>query len=461
MPVSGPSIITSDLAGTRHARHEDCYPTRVGVPRSTTPECRPVPEKGKKMAALAPLSALAGILLIALTLFDIVATVLHPQAQSPFSNRAHRLGWRLLRRAVALVRAPGRRHALLGWGLPLLIAGLIGLWVLLLLLGFALVYFPWLGDPTFFQMPAGSGGSFLGALYFSGTALTTVGFGDYQARHPAFRALAVGEAASGFVVISLSVAYLLAVYPALARVQSLAVALDAEVAGQPGALPLVRRYLAADRDWEDDLAARLRELALALLDLTGDHETHPVLYYAHPRQVHHSVLRVLLTAQGLVGHCRYGLSPDRHGAVVRNPQLVLLEQSLLYALRRLSASLHIPEVRREEALTPDDALAADFDRLCADLDALGLTSARTLDSAPVAAIRDASADDPARDDPPPIRRPPPGTGRGIGDPAYDEVAPDPLAAYRAFRAETDPHLVAYARACAYPLGEARRARELA
>jgi hypothetical protein len=412
-------------------------------------------------------SALVGGVLIALTLFDIVATVLHPQAQSPISNRFHRLSWQLLRLVVERLHSPGLRHALLGWGFPLLICGLIALWVLLLLLGFALIYYPWLGDPAYFTTPPGTRGTLLEALYFSGTSLTTVGYGDIQATHWLLRGISIAEAASGFVIISLSVAYLLAVYPALARVQALAVALDAEVAGQPGALPLVRRYLATEGGWEDALADRLRELALALLDVTGVHETHPVLYYSHPRQLHHSFLRVLVTAQGLVGQCRYGLSPDRHGSVVHNPQLTLLEQSLLYALRRLSASLHIPDVRREDEPEGRARLAADFEHICRDLDALGLVSARQLDSAPVAPILDASADDPARDEgedaaPPQHgkrRRHRPGDEE-VGDPAYDDTATSPTAAYVTFRQETDPHLTAYAQACGYVIDELRQEREV-
>ena len=421
------------------------------------------------MDIIAGLSVGVGVLMIIVTLFDIVATVLHPQAQSPISNRFHRLAWRLLLFGARPFTAGDRRHALLGWGLPLLISGLIGLWVLLLAVGFALLYYPWIGDPAYFDTPPGTTGSPLDALYFSGTSLTTVGFGDFQATRNPFRLLAIAEAASGFVVISLSVAYLLAVYPAVGRVQALAVALDAEVAGQPGTLPLVRRYLAAEGRWDDAFADRLRELAVALLEVTGVHETHPVLYYSHPRHPHHSFLRVLLTAQGIVGRCRYGLSPDKHGAIVRNPQLVLLEQSLLYALRRLSASLHIPEIRREDALPEDDQLRADYERICAELEELGLTSSRQLDSAPIAPILDSSVDDPARDedgddDDTGHRANTRAVGgreaQGVGDPAYDDTATSPDAAYLAFRCETDPHIVAYAVACGYPIDEARRDREV-
>ena len=412
------------------------------------------------MSPTALVSAAAGVALIALTLLDIVATVLHPQLESPLSNRFHRLAWRLLRLVAGLAPGP-RRHRALSWGLPLLIAGLIALWVLLLLVGFALLYHPWLGDPTYFQIPDGATGSWTEALYFSGASLTTVGYGDFQAVHDLFRALAIAEAASGFIVISLSVAYLLAVYPALSRTHGLAVTLDAEAAGQAGALPLVRRYLTRAGGYEAELAERLRELGLELVELTEMHETHPVLYYAHPPRVEHSFLRVLVTAQSLVGLLRYGLSPDRHARVVHHPRLLLLEQALHYSLRRLSASLHTPS--HEDVGAPDRERArAEFEAHCAELEELGMVSARSLATTPVPAL--AGADVPAgetdddRRPAPRVNGPVRHAGReGLRDPALDDAAVSPLAAYLAFRRATDPHLAAYAASCAYPLEQARAA----
>ena len=127
------------------------------------------------MIAIATGSALAGGVLIGLTMFDIVATVLHPQAQSPISNRGQRLGWQVLRLVARRFRSPRLRHALLGWGLPLLVAGLIALWVLSLVVGFALIYYPWLGDPAYFAIPIEARGSLLEGLYFSWPSLSTGG----------------------------------------------------------------------------------------------------------------------------------------------------------------------------------------------------------------------------------------------------------------------------------------------
>lgn len=419
------------------------------------------------MTAIALACTLGGALLIAATLLDIVLTVLHPYAESPFSNRFHRLSWRLLHAITRLSHLQVWGHAILAWALPLMIAGVIGLWMLLLLIGFGLIYYPWLGNPAFFDIPTASAGSFAEALYFSGASLTTVGYGDFQAAHAFFRALAIAEAASGFVVISLSVAYVLAVYPALIRTHALAVALDAEVAGQPGALPLLRRYLTEEGNFTGDLTGLLRELALELLALTEAHQTHPVLYYAHPPRVRHSFVRVLVIAQSLVGLLRYGLSPDHHGRIVRHPQLLLLEQALHYSLRQLTASLHIQAVEQESDEPARRPLVTAYDRLSDELAAIGLTPARTRDSAPVPALQETSADDPARESTladEPVSLPNGADSRACGergrDPALDRTAPTPLDAYLTFRVETDPHIAAYAATCGYPLDEARSAREV-
>lgn len=405
--------------------------------------------------------ATIGALVIVVVQVDILVTVLYPGMESPLSGHFHRLAWRALRLLARAVPGGARRHAFLKGGLPLLIAGLIALWLAGLLGGFALAYYPWLGSPDQFATPPGTDPSPAAAAYFSGVTLFTLGYGDIQPLAGPFRALAVLEAACGVLTVSFSVAYLLAVYPALARQRAVAIALDAEVAGQAGGLPLVRRYRHPDGGWDGQLEVRLRELGLELLALTEAHEAHPVLHYAHPRRAQHSFLRLLLTVQGLVGLLRYGLAPERHAALVRNPQLLLLEQALGYSLRRLADSLHSPPVAGAAGPPERRRLAAEYAGLCADLEGLGLASARQDAARPVPALvapaGTGDADAPAAADP---RADPAGsvaTYAGepdILDPALDFISDSPVAAYVAFRLATDPYLAAYAEASGYTLAQA-------
>lgn len=408
---------------------------------------------------------LVGTLLILLVQYDIIATVFHPQIESPLSNRLHRATWRLFRLGERLMADRTRGHGFLSWGMPLMVAGLIGLWLLLSLVGFALIYYPWIADPAHFGADAAAGSPPINALYFSGVMLTTAGLSDLQPISGAFRLLAVAESASGFVAVSLSVAYLLSVYPALSRKRAAAVALDAEVAGQAGALPMVRRYLGQEHgEWGADLADRLRELSQQLLTITEAHETHPVLYYAHARRVQHSFLRILVTVQSLIGLLRYGLSPDRHRDIVYNPQLLLLEQSLHYSLRRLTASLHAVTIEDADGHQDARRVAEDYDQLCGELEGIGLLSARSLAREPVPALVDTEVGGHA--DAGQYARPaalPRGEARLVGgdrldllDPALDWSAESPLDAYTTFRRETDPHINAYAVTCGYRIADARR-----
>src|SRR3712207_4749700 len=110
-----------------------------------------------------------------------------------------------------------------------MVGGLIVLWLALLTVGFALVYYPWLADPAVFASDNPIDPDFGTALYYSGVTLATLGYGDILPLVEPFRALAVVEALGGALTIAFGVAYVLAVYPALSQKRTVAAALDAEV----------------------------------------------------------------------------------------------------------------------------------------------------------------------------------------------------------------------------------------
>lgn len=401
----------------------------------------------------AVLFPLAGCLLLALVLFDILVTVFHPHVESPLSNRFHRVTWRVFRLFDRLAGAHADRWGILGWALPVMIPGLIVTWLAIILVAFALIYGPWIADPAAFARAETSGVQVVDALYFSGSALTTVGFGDIHPIAWPLRLVAVVEAGSGVITVSLSVAYLLSVYPQMSQKRRVAIALDAEVAGRASALPFVRRYLSPAAAQSNEIGLRLRELANEILTLAESHEAHPVLFYARPPHVRYSFLRLLVTLQNLVSLLRYGLSAEQHADIVHNPQLLLLEQTLHYSLRRLNASCHIGAVDHERSAAHWAGLGTDFDRVCDDLEALGLTSARQTVAGAVPAVVPersgpaapvlASGTVAATDD-------------DTFDPALDLRTSSPATAYIAFRLATDPYISAYADATAFALVDARR-----
>jgi len=425
------------------------------------------------------LTVACGVALILLVAFDVIVTVLHPEVESPLSTRFQLLLWRLLRglQRVLTPRKRGREdgRSVLNWGLPLMVSGLIVLWLTVLAFGYALIYYPWIGNAPSFNSPHVGASSFTKALYFSGVTLATLGYGDIQPVAWPFRLLAIMEGFTGAVGIGLQVAYVLAVYPSFSKLRTAGVSLDAEVAGQASALPMLRRYMTRPGEWHPQLSGRLYTLAQDILAITEAHETHPVLYYAHPRRVQHSFLRILATAQSVVGLLRYGLSPDEHADMVRDPQLLLLEQSLHYSLRRLNASLTISETEEEIITKERPHLEAEYNRICDQLEALGLVSSRQKATTPVPVLVEASVETDPDEAPPEhdafvedgevtahAENEAPSSAEhpevadlhdplNLLDPALDLQSSSALDAYVVFRAETDPYLAAYANACGYSL----------
>ena len=436
--------------------------------------------------AMTFLTVACGAVLICLVGFDVVVTVLHPEVESPLSTRFQLLLWRMLRALQKRLtphkdgREDGR--TLLNWGLPMMVSGLIVLWLAVLAFGYALIYYPWINNQLAFASPATHGNTFTKALYFSGVTLATLGYGDIQPVAWPFRLLAITEGFTGAVGIGLQVAYVLAVYPSFSKLRTTGVSLDAEVAGQASALPMLRRYMIRPGKWHPQLSSRLYTLAQDILAITEAHETHPVLYYAHPRRVQHSFLRVLATAQSIVGLLRYGLSPDTHADMVRDPQLLLLEQALHYSLRRLNASLTITEAEQDIITKGRAHQEEEYNRMCDQLEALGLVSSRQKATTPVPVLVEASVETNPDEERP---KEPEALARGeismrgenisahsddlypssdahpditdendpldLLDPALDLRSSSALDAFVVFHAETDPYLTAYAQACGYTL----------
>jgi hypothetical protein len=155
--------------------------------------------------------------------WDIALTLLHPAARGPVGDRANRWAWRL-------VRAVSRSRRVLSYAGPLAMAAHMLLWVAGLWLGFTLVY--------------ASGMEFDEALYKSGEALTTVGFGDVEFDPEWLRYVAVFEAAGGLGAFTAAIAYVLSVYPLVTaiRASALFASLSAE-AGDTSQAPVLTQHL--------------------------------------------------------------------------------------------------------------------------------------------------------------------------------------------------------------------------
>lgn len=227
------------------------------------------------------LSVVAGSLLVLAVAWDIALTILHPSARGPLAYQANRATWGAVR-AVAL---RSRRQRILSYAGPLALAVNVAGWIVVLWIGFALVYLPFVAHFAYDPGVPHPDRGVLDALYVSGGALTTVGHGDVVPSSDALRLVSILESASGFGAFTAAITYVLAVYPLVTALRSNTLRLDD--------LGLLRV----------DGAARLAieagptGLGRVLADLVESHEyfrRFPILYYfesGHDRESLDTLLR--------------------------------------------------------------------------------------------------------------------------------------------------------------------------
>ena len=149
------------------------------------------------MNAAAWVVTAAGVGLLGLVALDIYRTILHSRGRSgPVTETLTRAVWRVVR-AVAFRRSRPARHQLLNHVGPLLLPGIVATLVALIILGFALLYWPHLPASFNVQEKAQSARG-IEAIYFSGITFTTLGYGDITPRSTPMRLLALSEALTGF-----------------------------------------------------------------------------------------------------------------------------------------------------------------------------------------------------------------------------------------------------------------------
>lgn len=126
------------------------------------------------MSAIDAVVTAAGLLLVVAALREVFHTLLHPSGVGQLTPAIFRALWRAAR------RIGGRSNAFAG---PLSLLASIAAWALMLVVGWALVYWPQMPDA--FQVAAGipapAQDDLIDAVYLSAVALSTLGFGDIVA----------------------------------------------------------------------------------------------------------------------------------------------------------------------------------------------------------------------------------------------------------------------------------------
>jgi hypothetical protein len=283
-----------------------------------------------------------GLGIIGLVVYDVYATILHARARSgPIGEALNRSVWGLAR-GLAFKFSRPRRHRLLNVVGPLLQPLLIIILILLLAMGFALIYYPRM--PAAFTVDAEAASSpFMAALYFSGTTLTTVGYGDIAPHTTGMRLTALFEAASGLALISLAITYLITVYSALERKRTVAISFYHQAEEGANVAAFITHHFVAGRFYS--LEATLRLATRDLQGLLESHVEHPVIHYFHPVEVYKSLPRVLFLALETCAVIRSCLDDKEYAESCNHPDVRTLEASSRHVLGALLASLELERRR--------------------------------------------------------------------------------------------------------------------
>src|SRR5581483_568670 len=199
-------------------------------------------------------------------------------------------------RARRLPDGPAREQYLSFFG-PLSLIGLIALWAVLLIVGFALLQH---GLGTSFSAPQ-QPVDFGALLYHSGETFFTLGYGDVAPRDPLGRAVAVAEAGTGFLFLALVIGYVPVFYQAFSRREVSISLLDARAGSPPSGVELLRRC-AEERTTQalDELLGEWERWAAEVLE---SHLSYPLLGYfrsQHDRQSWLAALTAVLDACALI-----------------------------------------------------------------------------------------------------------------------------------------------------------------
>lgn len=204
------------------------------------------------------LVAILGVMLVVVILRDAFETIVLPRR----GTRKFRLTriyflstWRPWVARARRMRQARQRENFLSYFGPLSLLGLLACWALLLIFGYALIYWP-LGQKV---APGGGWSQFGLDMYLSGTTFFTLGIGDVVPRSPLARLLVVAESGLGFAFLALCIGYLPVIYQAFSRREMTISLMDARGGSPPTAGELLRRHTSCDgyeallevfRDWE-------------------------------------------------------------------------------------------------------------------------------------------------------------------------------------------------------------------
>ncbi len=182
---------------------------------------------------------LLGFIIVASTFVDIFQSVVVPRP----TRRSLRLApfllhgmWPLWKWIALRFPSAKLRSAFLGIYAPLMVVILLLVWGMALILGFGLLFLAFQSELQPRLVDLGS------ALYFAGTSLLTLGFGDIVATAGITRVMALCAGASGLVIASSVISMFFSLYSSLGHREVLVTMLHNRAGAPPSGVTLLETY---------------------------------------------------------------------------------------------------------------------------------------------------------------------------------------------------------------------------
>jgi hypothetical protein len=213
-----------------------------------------------------------GLAVVIATFTDVFASVIVPRPANRWRASASiaRGGWKAWRWFGHTAVANEAREDFLGTFAPLLLICLIIFWVSSLVLGYGCIFYG-------LHAQIKPAPDFAGALYFAGTSLLTIGFGDLVPAGPPARFISIITGASGFGAFAVLTTFLFAIFGAYQAREAFVVAFCNRAGAPPSGVELIETH--ARLQSIEGLIESLRESQIWMAELLETHLAYPVLNY--------------------------------------------------------------------------------------------------------------------------------------------------------------------------------------
>ena len=280
-----------------------------------------------------------GVVLLAVVVVDMLWTTLWADGGAgPVASRLSNWLWRGVRRAGS------SRSTIVSLAGPIVLTATLFTWVMLLWFGWTFVFAG--GENSLRDTSDGSSVSWPGRFYYVGYSMFTMGNGDFAPVGGFWQVLTGLTTASGMLLVTLAVSYVLSVLGAVAQKRSFAGTVQG--IGKSGAEIVRSGWNGRDLH---DLDLPLSAVAADASSLADKHKTYPILHYYHSSSGENASALAVATLDDALTLIRYGT----HDQCLYNSAVVENARSSIESYLR---TLHKAFIEPASETPPPPSLAA-------------------------------------------------------------------------------------------------------